>query len=53
MEVFVQQGLASSHELIKILGRGVLTAKLEVKAHAFSEKAKQTIETVGGTATKI
>jgi large subunit ribosomal protein L15 len=53
MDVFVQQGLVSSHDLVKILGRGELTAKLDVKAHAFSDKAKKTIETVGGTANKI
>ncbi len=53
MEVFVEQGLASSRDLIKVLGRGELTAKVDVKAHGFSEKAKKTIETVGGTAVKI
>lgn len=52
-EVFVEQGLASKHDLVKILGRGELTARIDVKAHAFSEKAKKTIETVGGTAIKI
>jgi large subunit ribosomal protein L15 len=39
--------------MIKILGRGELKAKLEVKAHAFSESAKAAIEKAGGTAVKI
>ncbi len=34
---------------LKILGGGELTKKLNVKAHAFSESAKQKIEAVGGT----
>jgi large subunit ribosomal protein L15 len=35
---------------IKILGRGELTRKLTVKAHAFSATAKAAIEKLGGTA---
>jgi large subunit ribosomal protein L15 len=44
-------GLAngSSHG-IKILGAGELTKKLHVKATAFSAKAKEAIEKLGGTA---
>lgn len=34
---------------VKILGKGDLTKKLTVKAHAFSEGAKQKIENAGGT----
>ena len=34
---------------VKILGNGELTKKLTVKAHAFSEGAKQKIENAGGT----
>jgi large subunit ribosomal protein L15 len=34
---------------VKILGNGDLTKKLNVKAHAFSEKAKEKIEALGGT----
>ncbi|MFN0276905.1 MAG: 50S ribosomal protein L15 [Chitinophagales bacterium] len=37
-------------EKIKILGRGELNAKVEVWAHAYSETAKQGIESKGGTA---
>lgn len=52
-ETLVIHGLASKNDLIKILGRGELKAKLEVKAHAFSEKAKSAIEATGGVATII
>jgi large subunit ribosomal protein L15 len=34
---------------VKILGNGDLSKKLHVKAHAFSEKAKEKIEALGGT----
>jgi large subunit ribosomal protein L15 len=36
-------------EKIKILGRGELTVALTVKAHAFSESARQKITAAGGT----
>jgi len=42
-------GLISKTALVKILGNGTLTAKLTVKAHAFSKKAKELIEAAGGT----
>jgi large subunit ribosomal protein L15 len=35
--------------LVRILGDGALQKKLNVEAHAFSEKAKQAIESAGGT----
>ena len=38
---------------VKILANGELTKKLEVEANAFSEAAKQAIEALGGTITKI
>ncbi|MBN2173112.1 MAG: 50S ribosomal protein L15 [Bacteroidales bacterium] len=52
-EILVENGLASKKDLIKILGRGELKLKLEVKAHAFSKSAIQAIEAQGGVATKI
>ena len=52
-QVLVENGLASKKDLIKILGRGELSIKLEVKAHAFSEKAISAIEAQGGSAVKI
>jgi large subunit ribosomal protein L15 len=38
---------------LKVLGRGELTKKLDVKAAKFSESAKKAIETAGGTAEVI
>ena len=49
VETLVQNGLASKKERIKILGRGELKMKLDVKAHAFSASAKAAIEAQGGT----
>lgn len=46
-------GCASSNDLVKILGNGQLTAKLEVEAHAFSKSAIEAIEAVGGTVVKL
>ena len=52
-EVLVEKGVTHAKELVKILAKGELTAKLEVKANAFSAKAQQAIEAVGGTCEKI
>lgn len=48
-DVLIKAGLISKNDLLKILGDGVLKAKLEVKADAFSEKAKAAIEAAGGS----
>lgn len=53
MDVFIKSGIASKNDRIKILGRGELTVKVEVKAHAFSASAAKAIESNGGQATKI
>ena len=52
-EILTANGLSSKKDLIKILGRGELKSKIEVKAHAFSAKAKAAIEAQGGVATLI
>ena len=49
----VANGLAAKNDLIKILGRGELNAKLDVKANAFSKTAIAAIEAKQGTATVI
>jgi large subunit ribosomal protein L15 len=46
-------GLVSRNDLVKILGRGELKAKLEVKAHAFSASAQKAIEAAGGSIVKL
>ena len=53
LTVLMDNGLASRNDLIKILGRGELKAKLDVKVHAFSATAKAAIENVGGTAVTL
>ena len=52
-DVLISAGLASKNDLVKILAKGELTAKLEVKADAFSAVAIAKIEEKGGTATKL
>ncbi len=49
----ISNGLAAKKDLIKILGRGELKSKLDIRAHAFSATAQKEIEAKGGTATKI
>lgn len=50
LQTLIDNGLAARKSLVKILGRGELKAKLNVKAHAFSKSAKEAIEAQGGTA---
>ena len=47
--IFIENGLASKHDRVKILGRGELKSKIEVKANGFSASAKQAIEAAGGS----
>lgn len=50
-QMLVEERLASTKSLVKILGNGELTAKLEVTADAFSKSAIAKIEAAGGKAT--
>ena len=52
-EILLANGLVRKNELVKILGRGALTAKLNVFAHKFTATAQAAIEASGGTATNI
>ena len=49
----VKAGFISTSQLVKILGNGTLSAKLEVEAHAFSKSAETAIQAAGGTAIKL
>jgi large subunit ribosomal protein L15 len=49
LDALKAHGLMSKSDKVKILGRGELKAKLEVKAHAFTATAKAAIEAIGGT----
>ena len=53
IDEMVAAGFISSKQLVKILGNGELSAKLDVQAHAFSKSAEAAITAAGGTATKI
>ena len=47
----IDNGLVQKNDLVKILGRGDLKAKLDITAHAFSASAKAAIEKTGGSIT--
>lgn len=47
--VLHEAGLVAKKDLVKILGGGALSLKLEVKADKFSKSAKDAIEAAGGT----
>jgi large subunit ribosomal protein L15 len=53
MTVFVANRLATKNEIVKILGRGKLNAKLKVTAHKFTATAKAAIEAAGGEAVTV
>jgi len=50
MEVLVENRLARKNDLVKILGRGELKAKLNITVHKFTATAKAAIEKAGGEA---
>jgi len=52
-ETLREHGLASKNDLVKILGRGEVKSKLDVKAHAFSATAQKAIEAAGGAIVKL
>jgi large subunit ribosomal protein L15 len=52
-QLLVENGLASKRDLIKILGRGEISSKIEITAHKFSSTAREAIEAKGGTATTL
>ena len=53
VEELIAAGFINSRQLVKILGNGELTTKLDVTAHAFSKTAEAAITALGGTATKL
>jgi large subunit ribosomal protein L15 len=48
-ETLLSKGLVSKGSLVKVLGRGELSRKVTVKAHAFSKSAEAAITAAGGT----
>lgn len=53
MAELVEAGITNGKKLVKILGKGELSAKLEVEANAFSKTAEEAIKAAGGNATII
>lgn len=53
VQTLIEAGFVSAKHLVKILGNGALTAKIDVEAHAFSKSAEAAIQAVGGTVTKL
>ena len=49
IEVLQKEGLISKNDIVKVLGNGKLTKKLNVTANAFSKSAKEAIEALNGT----
>ncbi|ADX68098.1 MULTISPECIES: 50S ribosomal protein L15 [Weeksella] len=52
-EVMLELGLIHKNDLVKILGRGELTAKLNITADKFTKTAQEAIEKAGGKAELI
>lgn len=53
VDTLVENGLANKKDIVKVLGRGDLKAKVEVSAHQFSQSAIDAIEKAGGKATTL
>ena len=49
----VRAGFVSKGQLVKILGNGQLTTKLDVTANGFSKSAEAAITALGGNVTKL
>lgn len=49
----IDAGFVSNKQLVKILGKGTLTVKIDVEAHAFSKSAEAAITALGGTVVKL
>jgi large subunit ribosomal protein L15 len=52
-DVLIENGMAHKGDLVKIMGRGELTSKVNIKIHAFTASAKKAIEEKGGTITEF
>ncbi|GGG89626.1 50S ribosomal protein L15 [Polaribacter pacificus] len=53
LEILIANRVVSKTELVKILGRGELKAKLNITAHKFTATAKAAIEAAGGEAVTL
>ena len=53
LEELIAAGFVNKKQLVKVLGNGELTSKIDVEAHAFSAKAEAAISEKGGKAVKL
>ena len=53
VDELVAAGAARKNTLVKVLGDGKLTVKVNVTAHKFSGSAREAIPSAGGTATEL
>ena len=53
LEVLRENRLAGKNDLVKILGRGELKAKLKITVNKFTASAKEAIEAAGGEAVTL
>ena len=53
VDALVEKGLVRSGQLVKVLGDGELSAKLNVTAHKFSASARDKITSAGGTVNEL
>jgi len=51
VETLKANGLAGKEDIVKVLGRGEISASLKISAHKFSAKAQEAIEKAGGSIT--
>ena len=49
----VEKGLVRKNVLVKVLGDGKLTVKVDITAHKFSGSAREAITAAGGSATEL
>ena len=52
-KLLIKLGVVGKNDLVKVLGKGDLKAKLKISAHKFSASAKSSIENTGGEAIQI
>jgi len=52
-DILITNGLANKNDRVKIMGRGELKSKVDIKVHAFTASAKKAIEEKGGTITEV
>ena len=49
----MQAGMIRKNQLVKVLGVGTMSKKVDVEAHAFSKKAEEIITAAGGSIEKV